>query len=35
MMCNMVIKVSEYFKGTKFMEGKEIVGSVCVELRAE
>lgn len=35
MICNMIIKVAEYFKETKFMESKEIVGSVCIELRAE
>lgn len=35
MMSNTVIKVAEYFRGTKFMDSKEIVGSVCIELRAE
>lgn len=35
MMCNTVIEGAEYFKGTKFMESKEIVGSACTELRAD
>lgn len=35
MTCNTVIKAAEHFKGTKFMESKEVFGSVCIELRAE